>query len=222
MCPFHIKGNLKITILCLLSIVLFITIPIGHIYTSAFPVYQSTFSKEGMKSVFPENLFTIDDSCSDAQLKNIEVQYKLVPHHIIESMINDEFEIIVQTEDIKSQYDFDVIGLSVWDEKKIYIDARSQFNNFTLIHEIGHYVDRGLANNFATSSKTMFSSNSDEFQTAYKKEKQKIKSEYGEYYGSNEKEFFAAIFTQIILENNDIQSIAPKSCVFVKKIMDTY
>ena len=188
------------------------------------------------KSVVPKDLIVIDSSCkyrnvlnnidnfiyTNRKLVYLYEQFNAIPDYILESMVDDGFKIVLQYDDIEHNLDFDIIGLTVVDERKIYIDIKGNKEQNTLIHEVGHYVDRGIAKNFETTSKKLFSSSSSEFKCCFKKEKDAIEKRYGSYAVKNEKEMFALVFTEIIIGDEDIYYIAPNSCRYVKSIMNKY
>lgn len=158
----------------------------------------------------------------DVKTKNIAYAasyYYALPEELRRNFAESGWRIILTDEDIsKEYYDGDVkghlAGLTVSEDKKIYVhDTRSDIRR-ALIHEFGHFFD----------FQTEMTSKSFRFTKMYWTEKEDLKEKWkmDDHATSNSQEYFAESFAQFVLYPGDLKENCPQTYKYLKDLWKSY
>lgn len=104
----------------------------------------------------------------------------------------------------------DVVGLTVPDDRRIYLSSNDVSAFYAFYHEVGHVIDYRFN----------WLSQSEEFQALYREEaSQYADANYHQTRGhapSSEFEFFASVCCDIFLDNEENLQSAPKTAQYIK------
>ncbi len=139
---------------------------------------------------------------------------EIIPDNIKQLLTDNGWKITVSGTDLSPRFGFDfkISGITLYDEKIIYIDKRKKDVNHALIHEIGHAID--IINDWPSLS--------DEFSEIFKTEKDDFNKCDTESIGdghhtSSAVEYFASVFHQIFVNEEKCKEFVPRSYEFVSK-----
>lgn len=102
-----------------------------------------------------------------------------------------------------------VTGLTAFSEEVVYVLASPHAIVESTGHELGHYVDYRLG----------WPSQGDDFEAIWNDEKDSYATVAGDYPAKDQKEFFAAVYNDILLERETRRELAPRAFVFVESEM---
>lgn len=161
--------------------------------------------------------FVLEGNVREAVGRYAKLYYYCVPEKIRNAFHEEGWQFILTDKDIASVYYHGPIegrlaGLTDISEQSIYIHARKEDIRRALIHEFGHYFDYRLSMN---------SINHDEFKAIYKKEKAFFNEKWkiDDHAISNEQEYFASAFEQMILYPEVLKEDCPKTYSYLEKLL---
>lgn len=158
------------------------------------------------------NYIELDGNVNKKVLNYLKNKLILIPEPILYSYFESGGKIIITDKDIsKTYYSGDNLGkiLGLHDNRKniVYISDTEYAIDYSLVHEFGHVLD----------SKTDWSSMKDEFLNIFSEEKEMLEVySIDNHYKSNEREFFAEVFQEYIINPEKCKETAPKAFEFVK------
>lgn len=142
-----------------------------------------------------------------------------VPSSVLNAFQQDGWSIYVTDSDLDNRY-YDgaygkLAGITVYNNKSIYVEDSKNDINSALAHEFGHYVD----------SKSGFPSSTQQFMDIYNEEKYTFVDSTscgdGHEY-SDPQEFFASVFSEAMINPEGCQSTAPKAYAFVCDMLNSF
>ena len=133
----------------------------------------------------------------------------MIPENIRKDFKNQNWFIEITDENLGEKYrlTYNIIGITLPEEKIIKINNSQDSIRKALIHEVGHYIDYRLD----------FISNSEDYIKIYNDESKKLKDSITNFNKAefNKKEFFAESF-RIYIEDDELQLIINDSIKFIK------
>ncbi len=179
-------------------------------------IKEITTNEEKQPIIFNIQIVNVANADKDF-MEALEKQIQLVPNEIIESFINDNYQICITNEDIKNllvnpspnklQDKIFVLGFLKRSDNILYIrNHELVIEIYTVVHEFGHYADKYYG----------WISNTKEWKRIFKEEKEIIKSEVKIF---DERELFAQIFSDIMTgreDNKDTQAYQ-----YIKELIET-
>lgn len=158
-----------------------------------------------------------EGNISDDIFSYLDLRLQSIPENLLLSYFNQGGTILLTDKDISktyySDYNFgNIIGLHDARKNIIFISNSKNAIDNALIHEFGHVLD-SLSN---------WDSMNKYFLNVFNQEKDSFEVESTDnHYKSNEREFFAEVFQEYILNTDRCKLSAPKAFEFVdKKIKD--
>ena len=151
---------------------------------------------------------TIDESI----IQYLDSKLQLIPENLVLKYFKHGGKILLTDKDISNTYYKDynfgsVIGIHDARKNIVYISNSKYAIDNALIHEFGHVLD----------SLTDWSSMKGAFSDIFYTEKDTFEVySVDNHYKTNEREFFAEVFQQFILEPDSCKSSAPQSYDFIK------
>ena len=149
----------------------------------------------------------VNSAIADRNFVNMVIAHlQLIPNEIISTFYMEGWKICITKEDLynklvltesekKEERRVYIAGLTVIEEKTIYIAYSDRaINNYTIIHEIGHYTDIMYK----------WPSCTEKYENIYLKEGQSINSETRI---NNNKELFAETFKYVILQRTEYEHL---------------
>lgn len=163
-----------------------------------------------------DNYIEIDGNVNDEILNYLKNKLILIPNSILSSYFNSGGKIIITDKNISKTYYSEynlgkIVGLH--DNKKniVYISNSEYAIDYSLVHEFGHVLD----------SATNWSSMNDDFKNIFSKEKETLDVySVDNHYKTNEREFFAEVFQEYIINPEKCKQTAPKAFEFIKSKID--
>lgn len=154
-----------------------------------------------------------EGSIDDELISYLDLKLQCIPENILSLYFNQGGSILLTDKDISktyySDYDFgNIIGLHDARKNIVFISNSKYAIDNALIHEFGHVLD----------SISGWDSMNEYFLNVFNQEKDsfKVKS-VDNHYKLNEREFFAEVFQEYILNPDTCKSSAPKAFEFVDK-----
>ena len=170
----------------------------------------STEDREGTNNNYDEYIKT-EGSINDNTLSYLKNKLALVPNNILDAFFNQGGTILLTDKNIAKTYYNDynigkIIGLHDANKNVVYVSNTKYAIDFALIHEFGHVLD----------SLTNWNSMKDEFKDIYNTEKDTLEVySIDGHYKTNEREFFAEIFQESIINSDSCKKTAPRAFEFV-------
>ena len=144
-------------------------------------------------------------------LRNAIRYWNLIPKHIRQAFVDDGWKLIITNKSLENMYgySFSIIGITVYDDKTICVEARENAIRRALCHEVGHYWDY----------KQNWASYESEFEEIYNREKYTFNEQYkaDNHCISSPVEFYAEIFAQSLMYPETAYPSAPDSCNYIWK-----
>lgn len=202
------KYSLVVMDICLVVIIISIVFKI---------IDNRIYSKGDLNRYFYENEYVtvfLEGRIFKRDAKKLVEILDDIPDKILQDFNEDGFEIVLTNANISEKYyNGDVTGiisgLFIESDRKIYISRKSNFINYATIHEIGHYFD----------FKSNWISESQEFQSIYEVEKEKLKTfSYDEHYKSNNKEYFATAFKEYLKNPKRLETYTPLTYKYISNL----
>lgn len=143
-------------------------------------------------------------------IKTADDYYHLIPEHIRNHFSQNEWQIIITTEDLGTRF-FDgdpyVLAVTSSNDKSIFLDDRTAGVE-SIIHEFGHYID----------FKSGFVSYTKEFADIFNQEVVAFRSVHKTHSANtqNPMEYFAEFYQEYILHPEKIKDICPQTYNFVE------
>lgn len=150
---------------------------------------------------------------SDDIIQYLDLKLQSIPEELVSKYFEQNGKILLTDKDISntyySEYNFgSVIGIHDANKNIIYISNSEYAIDNALIHEFGHVLDYF----------TNWSSMGDSFSNIFIEEKDLFEVySVDNHYKKNQREFFAEVFQQSILESDSCKSSAPKAYNFVNE-----
>ena len=154
----------------------------------------------------------IEGHVEESTVNYLNEKLNLIPQRILDKYFGDEGKILITDKNISdtyySDYDFGhVIGIHDAKKNIIYISNSEYAIDNALIHEFGHVLD----------SISGWKSMENYFKEIFEKEKESFEVySVDNHYKKNEREFFAEVFQQYILDPDSCKESAPMSYSFVE------
>lgn len=172
----------------------------------------SSLENKASLSIDYDKHIQVKGSVSDSILSHLKNRLDLIPKDILSMYFEQGGIILVTDENISEAYYRDsnlgkIIGLHDARKNIVYIENTKYAIDSALIHEFGHVLD----------SLTGWSSMDDDFKNIFNNEKDtfEVYSVDG-HYKANEREFFAEVFQEIIINFDSCTKTAPNACNFVQ------
>ncbi len=158
-------------------------------------------------SEVPYYILGADSTCNTRFLYGI---FQLTPDYVRDAIIYDGWTFIVTNEDLSKMIgsEEEIAGVTIRDQKTVYIENKSHTIKFSTGHEIGHIVDILLGD----------ISNSTEFVNIYNEECSDFHAVgllAKDFEESSPTEYFASAVNNIILTGDKYASSAPKTYEYV-------
>ena len=140
-----------------------------------------------------------------------------LPTYIFNDFRNNDWKICITNNIGNLEEDNrNIVGLTDFKEKTIYILATDYASKYTILHEFGHYFDIKMHNKYKISK-------DDDFINIYNDEKDNFKSANDEvddkYSRKNSCEYFAACFEEYICFNNNLKEKCPMTYDYINNIL---
>lgn len=171
---------------------------------------------ENNEKIDYKNKIRVDGNVSSDLINLLNDELNKVPKNIMDKYLNMGGKIILTSHDIATTYYNDyVIGslMELYDARQqiLYVSARSNAIKRGAVHGVGHIVDH-------ISGWKSYKTNT--FVNIYNEEKNKFKPvSGGKYHTTNEREFFAEIFYNLIKSPSTVKSTSPKASSFMIDII---
>lgn len=207
-----IKIQKKVIVYTVLTFILFaFKICLDSIYTYNYDKNISSRYATS-KYEYKEYIDTEGDIKRDL-LEYLEFKLDLIPDKILSLYFEQQGRILITDKDISqvyySEYDWgNVVGIHDSIKNIIYISNSKYAIDYALIHEFGHVLD----------NLTGWSSMEDDFVNIFNKEKETFNVDsVDEHYKENEREFFAEVFQEYIINPEKCKKSAPYAFDFIDK-----
>lgn len=167
--------------------------------------------KSEEKSLLYSDYIKTEGNISDELIYYLDLRLRLIPKDLLLSYFNQGGSILITNKDISqtyySDYNFgNIIGLHDARKNIIFMSNSKYAIDNALIHEFGHVLD----------SLSGWDSMNEYFLKVFEKEKDSFDVESSDgHYKSNEREFFAEVFQESILNPDTCKSSAPEAFNFV-------
>ena len=180
-------------------------------YVAPVVEQKDEVKSEYVEHVGPYDNIVIGDDGTSSVVTAANVYWnKNVPENLKKWFVDNGWKIKVSAQSLKTRfcYDVSIAGITVGDEKTIYLDNRKSVIAKSMLHEIGHAVDINLAPNLSYSW---------DFEELYNKECNNFVDCTGDsdYAKSNPQEYFASVFVNIILNKNKVISQCPETVDYI-------
>ena len=165
----------------------------------------------------PYDNFVIGEDGVTADIVSYANSYwnKNVPNSIKAFLAENDWRVVISVQSLRDRfgYSFSTAGVTEGIENTIYLDNRTSAINTAMLHEIGHAIDFSLG--FPHSAGSFCS----EFKEIYDAEKDYFIDVTGssDYARSNPQEFFASVFSNIILSPSSCRSQCPKTVAYIEQ-----
>jgi len=160
-------------------------------------------------AVSKDNIIICKDNVTEATINYAYNYWYMIPENVRKDFKNQNWSIEITDENLGEKYrlTYNIIGITLPEEKVIKINNSQDSIRKALIHEVGHYIDYRLD----------FISNSEDFIKIYNDESKKLKDNINNFNKTefNKKEFFAESF-RIYIEDDELQLIINDSIKFIK------
>lgn len=163
--------------------------------------------------------FVLEGESEDSIIFYAASYYYSIPKEVRSEFWEKGWQVILTEKDISREYyngpvSGRIAGLALSNEKKIYIQNKRSDIRRAMIHEFGHFFDYD----------TDMSSGSTSFKKIYENEKGSFKEKWktDNHSISNEQEYFAEAFAQILLYPDILKDNCPKTFNYINELIDTY
>lgn len=152
-----------------------------------------------------------EGNISDDLIYYLDLKLRLIPQDLLLAYFNQGGSILLTDKDISKEYYSDynfgnIIGLHDARKNIIFMSNSEYAIDNALIHEFGHVLD----------SLSKWDSMNEYFLKVFQKEKDSFEVEsLDNHYKSNEREFFAEVFQESILNPDTCKTSAPQAFDFV-------
>lgn len=159
-----------------------------------------------------DEFIKIDGSVNDNIILYLKNKLNLIPDNILSAYFNNGGTILLTSKNISktyySEHDFGkIVGLHDATKNIVYISNSEYAIDYALIHEFGHVLD----------SLTDWDSMKDDFKNIFNIEKDTLEVySIDGHYKSNEREFFAEVFQEYIINPETCKNSAPKAFKFIE------
>lgn len=179
---------------------------------------KDNYSQQDVSSVYEEvkikyKDYIVEEGTIDENIiQYLDSKLQLIPENLVLKYFEQGGRILITDKDISNTYYKDynfgrVIGMHDARKNIVYISNSEYAIDNALIHEFGHVLD----------SLTDWSSMKGTFSDIFYTEKDTFEVySVDNHYKTNEREFFAEVFQQFILEPDSCKSSAPQSYEFIK------
>ena len=157
-----------------------------------------------------------DDENITIDYKKVFASIKFLPENLRNILINEGWNIYITDKNLAKEFFAGsykkVAGVTIYDKKTIYIEARSSAIKTSLIHEVGHALD----------STKGFISNKRSFKVVYKNEQDtfiEVGNEESDYGISSGSEYFAETFNQFVLYPEQQKTNTPKTYEYMENLV---
>lgn len=177
---------------------------------------QERLQKERKLKVYYNSLPTIcqNDGVADSWVQAVNEQLRVIPATLLQQFQAQGWHMYCTSDDIDKVHfggQFgSVMGVTVYDNKVIYIEDRQIAVTESPVHEFGHYLDYSLG----------FISHQAEFMNIYQREQATFRNAYGVPGYFNQEELFAEAFWRYLTSNRaSFRSSVPGLCSFFDKVV---
>lgn len=160
-----------------------------------------------------------DDDVADSYVNMTNNYLEKVPENIKEKLENEGWNIHITNKNLADEFKVEgydkISGLTVYEEKNIYVEARSTAIKSSLIHEIGHAID----------SSSGFISQNNDFNDIYKNEQNSFVesgNEDSSYGTTSNIEYFAESFNQFIQYPQQQNENTPETFKYMENLVENY
>lgn len=153
--------------------------------------------------------FEIEGNIYNQSIEIVDYYYKKIPEKILNLFKENKWKLVLTDKTLGE----DVQGLTVFNEKTIYLFNNGEYLKDAVFHEFGHFFDN-INNDLSLTI---------EFQSIYEEENSKlffIDETLMENAKTNSAEYFAEIFQQYFLNRNSLKNYCPLSFKFIKEKME--
>lgn len=169
--------------------------------------------EEGLSAELVLDRSTFSDNAYDSA----RVVWNLIPTNVQKRVVEKGWKIKVSETDLSKlskSGEPKVSGLTVFSDKEMLLSGKSGSIYCSLLHEVGHVVDRGFSKKYRSSSQ--------EFKEIYKREgiNAELLNCNEDYCKSNCKEYFAECFSQMLLYEDYFKEKQPDTYNYIKRIID--
>ena len=145
----------------------------------------------------------------------------LVPGWLKQRFVVEGWHLVISSTplNIRFGYSVSIAGYTHYDSHTIFLDNRKSAVKRAMMHELGHFID---SVNQLTSGNGIFPREIDEFYEIFELEKYNFHDCFASGDGheiSNVVEYFASVFSNIILNRQNCQEQVPRSFEFVSRYM---
>ncbi len=172
--------------------------------------------KEEAKNIDYRNYIQVDGSVSDNLISLLNDELNKVPNSVIEEFLSIGGKIILTSHDIATTYynDYSIGSLMELHDGRqqiLYISAREKAIKEGATHGMGHVLDSITGwNSFKNRN----------FLDIYHKEQHTLQTEDGStYHKGNEREFFAEVFYQYLINPDRTANSAPQAVKFINNLV---
>ena len=179
--------------------------------TNSYENIVSTENIEFLNAKYDE-FIKVEGSVDDNIVIYLKKKLNLIPDNILSSYFDKGGTILLTSKNISetyySKYDFgEIVGLHDANKNVVYMSNSEYAIDYALVHEFGHVLD----------SLTGWDSMKADFKNIFNKEKDTLDVySIDEHYKSNEREFFAEVFQEYIINPDSCESSAPEAFQFIK------
>lgn len=172
---------------------------------------NSILSNQDTLNVNYKDYIKTDGNIKASRIDYVNKILNVIPKNILTTYFNEGGVVVITDKDIATTYFGNtdlgrIAGLYNSSKKIVYISNNVSDIDGSLIHEFGHVLD----------SLTGWGSMQEEFKSIYAKEKDTFKVySHDEHYKSNEREFFAEVFQESILNPKTCEASAKGAFDFV-------
>lgn len=185
---------------------------------SIFDEKEVNTLKENEDEIDYRNVIQIDGQVSENLISLLNYELNKVPSNVIEKFLAIGGKIILTSYDIATTYynDYSIGSLMELHDGRqqiLYISAREKAIKQGAVHGMGHVLDSITGwNSFKSSN----------FLNIYHEEKHTLQTEDGgTYHKTNEREFFAEVFYQFLLNPDRTIKSAPQAVKFINNLVNT-
>ena len=165
------------------------------------------------------NFVKKDGEVADSYINMANNYFEKLPENIKTKLLENGWNIYITDENLAEKYYANtyekIAGVTVYDEKNIYIEARSGAIKNSIYHEVGHAID----------SEHGFTSQNEDFNEIYENEQEnfvEVGNEESNYGTSSNLEYFAETFNQIMLYPESAKENVPESYEYIENLVNEF
>lgn len=153
--------------------------------------------------------YGIDGNIDPKYCIMLEENLSVVPDFILSDFYSSGWRVYITDRDIddtfcEGRYG-SVMGLTIYENKVIFLEDRDKVYDYTIVHELGHWFD----------CEHDYCSNKDEFVSIFEEETYSFEDYYGIDFYYNRNEMYAEGFLKYFVDPEGLQVCSPKMYDFI-------